>query len=204
LLAKFRRHLTYANVVSTLCLFVLLGGSAYAAKAITGRQIKDSSLTTKDVKDRSLLSRDFRSGQLPRGLQGQQGPQGQAGQNGTTGQTGPRGPSKTFARAFNPTGTLFFDTTEGTLSTLTLPAGSYAFTAMAAVSGPITCRIRNQGTVIAEGTTSSSSDTMTLSGVATNSGGTATFTCQIPSGSGGAGNTTFRAVQVETLTMQTG
>lgn len=39
-----RQHLTYANVVSSLCLFVLLGGSAYAATRIDGSTIKNRSI----------------------------------------------------------------------------------------------------------------------------------------------------------------
>jgi hypothetical protein len=92
LLSKLRPRLTYANVVSTLCLFIVLGGGAYAASTITGknvknssltgRDIRNSSLTTGDVKNRSLLAKDFRTGQLPAGAQGPQGPQGDAGPKG--------------------------------------------------------------------------------------------------------------------------
>jgi hypothetical protein len=31
MLSKLRPHLTYANVISTLCLFIMLGESSYAA-----------------------------------------------------------------------------------------------------------------------------------------------------------------------------
>jgi hypothetical protein len=94
-----RRHLTYANVVSTLCLFVLLGGSAYAANkvgskqiadnSVQGKDIKNGSITGKDVKRRSLTAGLFKAGQLPRGA------------TGATGATGPQGP------AGAPTTTLF-------------------------------------------------------------------------------------------------
>jgi hypothetical protein len=84
------KHLTYANVVSTLCLFVVLGGSAAAAsKLITGKQIANASITGVDVKNESLLSadirdgallaKDFKPGQLPAGPPGQTGPQGPIG-----------------------------------------------------------------------------------------------------------------------------
>jgi hypothetical protein len=48
---KLKGKLTYANVVSTLCLFVLLGGSAYAAftvprNSVGSRQIKAKAVTT--------------------------------------------------------------------------------------------------------------------------------------------------------------
>ena len=49
-----RRHLTYANVISSICLFVVLGGSAYAAKVITGKQIKNNSLTSADIRNGTL------------------------------------------------------------------------------------------------------------------------------------------------------
>jgi hypothetical protein len=84
-----RKHLTYANVLATLCLFVVLGGSTAAAKLITGKQIADASITGVDVKNASLLSadirdgsllvKDFKPGQLPAGPPGQTGPQGPIG-----------------------------------------------------------------------------------------------------------------------------
>jgi hypothetical protein len=89
MLAKLRRRLTFANVVSVIALFVALGGSSYAAikvtgknvknSSLTGADIKNSSLTSSDVKNRSLLARDFKAGQLPAG------PRGADGQNGTNG-----------------------------------------------------------------------------------------------------------------------
>ena len=96
MLSRFRRHLTYANVVSSLCLFILLGGSAYAATKIGSKQIKDNSIQSKDIKNnqvagkdvrnRSLTGSDFKAGQLPAGPQGATGatgPQGVAGLAGT-------------------------------------------------------------------------------------------------------------------------
>jgi hypothetical protein len=64
-----RRHLSYANVISTICLFVLLGGGAYAAVrlpaksvgtaqlkagAVTGAKIKDGTITGAKVDSRTL------------------------------------------------------------------------------------------------------------------------------------------------------
>ena len=34
-------RLTYANVTSTVCLFLALGGSAYAAASITGKNVRN-------------------------------------------------------------------------------------------------------------------------------------------------------------------
>jgi hypothetical protein len=64
-----RRHLSYANVISTICLFVLLGGGAYAAtklpaksvgtaqlkaNAVTGVKIKDGTITGAKIDSRTL------------------------------------------------------------------------------------------------------------------------------------------------------
>jgi type VI protein secretion system component Hcp len=89
MLSALRRHLTYANVVSSLCLFIVLGGGAYAAVTITGKNVKNNSLTSDDIKNGSLLHQDFKAGQLPKGAQGPQGPQGPAGAAGAKGADAP-------------------------------------------------------------------------------------------------------------------
>jgi hypothetical protein len=49
-MSKLRKHLTYANVISTLCLFLLLGGgAAYAADTILSSDIKDGEVKTQDL-----------------------------------------------------------------------------------------------------------------------------------------------------------
>ena len=123
---KLRPRLTYANVVSTLCLFIVLGGSAVAATVITGKNVKDSSLTgtdvknssltTRDVKNGSLLAGDFKAGQLTGGAQGPAGPQGL---QGVKGDKGDRGPSNAYASDNRPQA-------DGAKSTsINLPAGKY-------------------------------------------------------------------------------
>ncbi len=54
MLRRLRPHLTYANVTATLALFIALGGGAYAAVTITGRDVKDGSLTGRDIKRNSI------------------------------------------------------------------------------------------------------------------------------------------------------
>lgn len=54
--AAFQGKLTYANVVATTCLFVTLGGGAYAAAALPA-----SSVGTREVRDGSLRMRDMAS-----------------------------------------------------------------------------------------------------------------------------------------------
>jgi hypothetical protein len=51
---RMRSKLTYANVMSTLAVFIALGGSSYAALTITGKNVKNSSLTYRDLKRNTL------------------------------------------------------------------------------------------------------------------------------------------------------
>jgi hypothetical protein len=108
MLATLRRRLTYANVVSTVCLFVVLGGSAYSAtqvgsaqiennsirskdirnNGVRGRDIRNGTIMSRDVRNGYLLAKDFKPGQLPAGPTGPRGPRGPAGKNGTGGGAG--------------------------------------------------------------------------------------------------------------------
>jgi hypothetical protein len=78
--AVLARRLTFANAVAAIALFVSLGGTGYAALAITGKDVTNGSLTgidiknnsvrSVDVKDGTLLAKDFKAGQLPVGARG--------------------------------------------------------------------------------------------------------------------------------------
>lgn len=104
-------RLAYANVMSTLAVFIALGGSSYAALTITGKDVKDGSLTGKDVrkgsitggdlkaagvtssdiKDASLTLKDFKPGQIPAGQKGDPGLKGDLGLKGDPGLRGDPG-----------------------------------------------------------------------------------------------------------------
>jgi len=98
MLKRLRARLTYANVVSTLCLFVLLSGTAVAATVISGASIvdgtiagsklKNNTITSAKIKSGSLLKKSFKAGQLPAGPPGPAGPAGPAGAAGAAGATG--------------------------------------------------------------------------------------------------------------------
>src|SRR5688500_3041859 len=60
-----RRHLSYANVIGSIALFLALGGSSYAAIRITGSDVVNNSLTGIDIKNGSLAKKDLRSGTIP-------------------------------------------------------------------------------------------------------------------------------------------
>lgn len=78
-----RPQLTYANVMSTIAVFLALGGTSYAVarNSIGNKELKRNAVTSSKVKDRSLTTSDLslsaRTGPRgPRGLQGPQGPPG--------------------------------------------------------------------------------------------------------------------------------
>lgn len=90
-------RLTYANVMSTIAVFVALGGGAYAAvklpkNSVGAKQIRKNAVTSAKVKNGSLTKSDFKKGSIPAGPQGLQGPQGVPGQPGAQGPAGPTGP----------------------------------------------------------------------------------------------------------------
>ena len=90
-----RRHTT---AVAYLALFAALGGSAYAAVTVTGKNIKDGTVTGRDVKSRSLGTDKLSAGAVsslagPSGPQGLPGPKGDKGDPGPAGQAGPAGPA---------------------------------------------------------------------------------------------------------------
>jgi hypothetical protein len=102
MLGWLRSHLTFANVVSLIALFVALSGGAYALtlpkssvgaeqlkrNAVRTSKIKRGAVTSSKVKDASLLSKDFKPGQLRSGPQGPQGPEGPQGVQGVQGVPG--------------------------------------------------------------------------------------------------------------------
>ncbi len=96
MLAGFTRRFSYANVISTVALFVALGGVSYAATSLpvnsVGRaQLKPNAVNSSKVANRSLRAVDFAVGQLPAGPVGHSGPQGPAGPKGDPGANGTNG-----------------------------------------------------------------------------------------------------------------
>jgi len=83
-----RRHTT---AVAYLALFAALGGSAYAAVTVTGKNIKDGTVTGRDVRNASLGTSEL-SATAVSSLTGQPGPAGPQGPKGDSGERGPTGP----------------------------------------------------------------------------------------------------------------
>jgi hypothetical protein len=62
--SKIRPRLTYANVISTLALFVALGGSSYAALKISGTSIERRSIPGTKIKRNSITGKEVRESRL--------------------------------------------------------------------------------------------------------------------------------------------
>ena len=92
-LARVRERITYANTMSTLAVFIALGGTAWAATAlprnsvgasqiragaVRSSEIRNNSVRSADIRDRSIGLRDL-STSARASLRGTQGPAGPAG-----------------------------------------------------------------------------------------------------------------------------
>ncbi|MDQ2629666.1 MAG: hypothetical protein M3Y75_01640 [Actinomycetota bacterium] len=87
---RLRAHLTYANVVSTLCLFLVLGGGAAVAvstvlpkNSVGTKQLKKGAVTPVKLSEASKATLT--------GPEGPRGPEGPPGQEGRRGPEGPQG-----------------------------------------------------------------------------------------------------------------
>jgi hypothetical protein len=93
---RFRRHLTYANVMVTLCLFIVLGGGAYAAGGLVGQggtlhACVSSAGNLKVVKPGTSCRKHQIA--IAWSQSGPAGPRGEAGAAGPKGEAGPPGPA---------------------------------------------------------------------------------------------------------------
>jgi hypothetical protein len=100
---RTRKHLTFANVISMVALFIALGGASYAAinlprNSVGSKQIKANAVKGPKVKPGSLRASDFRAGDLPEGERGATGATGPPGPTGSTGPAGANGTADAFAR----------------------------------------------------------------------------------------------------------
>ena len=139
LVRRFRIHLSYANVMATVAVFVALGGSSYAAfslpkNSVGSRQLKNHAVTPKKVAASTVALFKGRKGD-----RGPAGPIGLAGIQGARGSQGPIGPSNSYYAA----GSEFVPTSES------VPAGDYAVSGDASVGCSaacgISCRIQLNG-----------------------------------------------------------
>ncbi len=62
--SRLRSHLTYANIVASLALFLALGGVGYAAATIGSGQIKNNSVRSKDIRNKTVAGKDVKDNAL--------------------------------------------------------------------------------------------------------------------------------------------
>jgi hypothetical protein len=65
-LDRIRERLTYANVMSTLAVFIALGGSSYAAAKISGSSITPRSISGSKLKHNTLTGTQIKESKLAR------------------------------------------------------------------------------------------------------------------------------------------
>jgi hypothetical protein len=61
---RLRRHLSYANVMATIAVFIALGGSSYAVATLNGRNLKDRSIRGVKIARNTLTGREIRESRL--------------------------------------------------------------------------------------------------------------------------------------------
>jgi hypothetical protein len=121
---------SYANVISSIALFVALGGTGYAVaklprNSVGTTQLKANAVTSGKIRKGAVQASDLAP--AVRGGSGNRGPRGPAG---PTGSQGPAGPSETI-QVKRAEGVLIPVEAGGSaaLASLALPAGSWMFNA---------------------------------------------------------------------------
>jgi len=128
------RHLTFANVVACLALFVALGGVGYAAVKLPKESVGTEELHKGAVTPAKLSAAARQATSGPRGPQGATGPAGPTGPIGPQGapggpgSQGEPGPSAAYA-FFHKEEAMLTPFYRSTVASLTVPAGSYAIQA---------------------------------------------------------------------------
>jgi hypothetical protein len=67
---KVRKHLSFANVMSVIAVCLALGGTAYAAKKISGKSIKNNTIAKKKLKGNVLKGLDTCPTAAPTNIKG--------------------------------------------------------------------------------------------------------------------------------------
>jgi hypothetical protein len=135
-----RRHLTYANVVASLALFLALGGAAFAATQLPRNSVGTGQLKPESVTAGKIAKKtrnQLRGSRGPQGAQGKTGKAGAKGATGPKGATGAQGPKG--ATGADGTGPAFevFGTNKavpGPIVAQTLAAGAYVLSADVSVT----------------------------------------------------------------------
>jgi hypothetical protein len=193
-----RRHLSYANVVASLALFLALGGAAFAATQLPRNSVGTGQLKPEAVTSGKIAKKtrnQLMGSRGPQGPQGKTGPKGTTGAKGATGakgDTGARG--LTGADGAGPAFEVFREaakaigTSATPILTQNLPAGSYVISADVALETPtaeteVLCTLSGGGEAFAGVLPGNHALTIPLSVTQTfTSAGTTTLSCLETSG----------------------
>lgn len=210
------RRSAVAAIVAILSLVLISAGTATAARLITGKDVKNSSLTGKDIKNKSVGAKDLSADVMaslnaaagPAGPAGAVGPAGPAGAVGPAGAAGPAGPAvlTDVYAASAPVKGLPNGELEVILDKV-LPAGKpYLFTAKLNLQttgiGQHLCELRSGPDVIDSVTISTtaanSRNEIVMTGV-TSSSGLARVSCVVTGGNGVAQQVRLIAIPVANI-----
>ncbi|HEY8582509.1 MAG TPA: hypothetical protein VIL49_06165 [Capillimicrobium sp.] len=152
-----------------LALFLAVGGTATAAKLISGDDIRDRSITAQDIKKKTLTGKEVRNGSLglrdlnsvakaaiakagtggqtgTAGAAGAQGPQGPAGPQGEQGPQGPAGPAGLVAVSNTNGDAVVNGVGTRLVSSMGMAPGNYVVSATAtlesAADDEVSCELR--------------------------------------------------------------
>lgn len=125
---RLTRHLTFANVVACLALFVALGGASYAAFKLPKESVGTEALRKAAVTPAKLSDKARQGMTGARGPQGATGPAGPAGPQGGQGPQGAPGPSAVYAYS-HAEDVPIYPFYLNQVAALAVPAGSYAIQA---------------------------------------------------------------------------
>jgi hypothetical protein len=219
---RLRGQLTYSNVISTLCLILLIGGgTAYAAtrlprNSVGSAQLKKGAVTPAKLSGRTKAALTGPQGnERPRGATGPPGPKGDIGDRGEKGDQGARGPSKAITKA-DP-GFVPWSTTFSTVESMSLDAGSWVVTATGLTNNTepteeaSECRLLVGGTIVAATGEvflapfhqAGAHDPFSMTGAATvPSGGEAELQCESSGTGGNVVSPAITAIQVGELKVE--
>jgi hypothetical protein len=128
---RIGRHLTFANVIACVALFVALGGVGYAALKLPKESVGTEQLKQAAVTPAKLSEKARQKITGPRGPRGEAGPRGPAGPTGSQGERGLQGePGPSTAYSYANQGQVPVSQSSVTqVGSLTVPPGSYAIQA---------------------------------------------------------------------------
>lgn len=130
-----RKRLTYSNVMSSIAVFLVLGGAtAFAAtelgkESVGTKELKKEAVSLAKIKKAAQNSLKGQTG--PAGPKGEIGPKGDKGETGAKGDTGLQGPIGPSDLYIGQSGFQTIEPAENkqVVASVTLPAGQYLVTA---------------------------------------------------------------------------